>query len=111
MDTKQQLKISFKKIFKQLILIRQKLFLFLLNILIGIFCGSIFGTFLPIFRSIFPWDILIIGLIIIISEFINILIYTKKNNSTNKIFFIEYINWLKIGILLGLFIDAFKVGS
>jgi uncharacterized membrane protein len=111
MNTKQQLKISFKKIFKQLILIRQKLFLFLLNILIGIFCGSIFGTFLPIFRSLFPWDILIIIIIIIFSEFINILIYTKKNNAITKIFFIEYINWFKIGLLLGFFIDAFKVGS
>ena len=87
--------------------LKKNLLKFLLSVLIGIFFGSIFGTFLPFFRKIIFWDGLIILSIIFFGEWISSLTY-KTNLSQNKL---PFLNWVKIGIFLGLFIDALKVGS
>lgn len=98
----------------------------------GFFCGNLFGTFLIFFRNYFVWDGFIIMLIILSIESINYLNYKKKHDwlEKNKRFFNQFkfctepvinyeknytwircLNFFKIGLLLGFFTDAFKVGS
>nr|AWX53381.1 Ycf20 [Halochlorococcum sp. NIES-1838] len=96
----------------------------------GFFCGNLFGTFLNFLRNFFSWDGFIIIATILTIEFINYLNYKNTKNITKlkKIvpqksilfwnFFrfnqqpvIRFFNFYKIGLLLGFFTDAFKVGS
>lgn len=100
---------------------------------LGFVCGNLFGTFLTFFRNFANWDGTIIISTIVFIEFINYLNYTT--NGTNKpiqwlsksklnLNFILltkfdylkqtvflFLNFYKIGLLLGFFTDAFKVGS
>ena len=81
---------------------------------LGFLIGNLFGTFLNFLRNKIIWDGIILLIIILFFEFINFIIYKKKNFITsifqNKKLLIILKN-LQIGILLGFFIDAFKVGS
>ena len=110
----------------------------LFSLFLGFVMGNLFGTFLNTFRNLLKWDGLIISMTILIIEFINYLNYKKKavnlilkkNSNTlvnerpfetlftlvnkkmkTKLNFIKFLNFYKIGLLLGFFIDAFKVGS
>lgn len=89
--------------------------------LVGFLIGNLFGTFLNTIRSFIFWDGLIIFIILCIMELLNFILYNKA-----KRFFVIYkkisyepnnqiiwksLNYLKIGIMFGFFIDAFKVGS
>ena len=105
---------------------------------LGFILGNLFGTFLTFFRNQILWDGILLMTIILLFEFLNFIIYKKKsplgpfywsapkktglrgeeppprgNPSSkfqNKKLFIILKN-LQIGLLFGLFIDAFKVGS
>nr|YP_009105326.1 hypothetical chloroplast RF20 [Pedinomonas tuberculata]AIT93945.1 hypothetical chloroplast RF20 [Pedinomonas tuberculata] len=93
-------KLEKKNKFFQLFFINSFIFLFF-----GLFIGSLFGTFLDFPRSSGFWDGIIVITLLFICEIINFFVYTSKNN------FIKILNYLKLGLLLALFIDAFKVGS
>lgn len=91
----------------------QKNFAFSIFILgFGFVCGNLFGTFLTFFRRFTSWDGTIIASTIVFIECINYLNYTQnsKNKSVIQTSFI-FLNFYKIGLLLGFFTDAFKVGS
>jgi len=105
--------------------LRRKLFRFqtlfrnsLLWLSIGFIFGSVFATFLPFLRELFIWDGFIIFSILLFSEIISYIIYHFEGR---KFFFFEIlpknrtpwemINIFKNGLLFGLFVDAFKVGS
>lgn len=92
----------------------------------GFICGNLFGTFLNFFRNFIYWDGIIIVITILFIEFVNFLNYTNKykikilkkkfylkklNNNIKKIFLLQLLNFYKLGLLLGFFTDAFKVGS
>jgi hypothetical protein len=70
--------------------------------------GNLFGTTLDFFRTFSRWDGWIIFSLLGFFEIIGKLVYKKPP---------EFQTWIKItscfktGILLGLFIDGFKVGS
>ena len=98
---------NFFLFYKKSLLIRDKIIGFLLSILFGIILGSLFGTFLPTMRMIFPWDGFIFMGIILFGEMITSVTYTLKNQHPIFVF----LNWIKIGVYLGFFMDAFKVGS
>nr|YP_010851187.1 hypothetical protein Ycf20 [Aphanocladia delicatula]WGH14263.1 hypothetical protein Ycf20 [Aphanocladia delicatula] len=49
------------------------------------------------------------SIIITLNELVNKFIYTKKN--INEFLILKLINNIKIGIIYGLFVDAFKLGS
>nr|YP_009519078.1 hypothetical protein Ycf20 [Callipsygma wilsonis]AYC65030.1 hypothetical protein Ycf20 [Callipsygma wilsonis] len=66
--------------------------------------GSLFGTFLIFFRKNIIWDGIILFLLILNFEYLNFLIYRKKK-------YIKIFKNIQIGLLIGFFIDAFKVGS
>ena len=69
----------------------------------GFFCGNFFGTVLTSLREIIPWDGLIIAVILLCSEFLSA--------QSNRRLIFRLLNAWKIGMFLGFFIDAFKVGS
>jgi len=93
----------------------------LFTLFFGFLIGNLFGTFLNTIRSFIFWDGFIISIILFIMEFLNFLLYNKTKRffflfqkisyySNNKII-CKSLNYLKIGIMFGFFIDAFKVGS
>ena len=89
-----------KKEFFQTFFINSFFLLFL-----GLFLGSLFGTFLDFPRSFGFWDGFLILFLIFVCEIINLFVYVYKS------LFFRILNYLKLGFLLALFIDAFKVGS
>nr|YP_009106324.1 hypothetical chloroplast RF20 [Interfilum terricola]AIT95142.1 hypothetical chloroplast RF20 [Interfilum terricola] len=108
-------------VYFKFISIKKNLSLNLLFIFIGFLVGNLFGNFLIKIRQFLNLDILIILVILFLMEILNSTIYLKKNK--NFLFFLKKatdfkeiklfinLNYFKIGILLGFFIDAFKVGS
>lgn len=100
----------------------------LLCLVTGFFIGNIFGTFLNTLRGIFRWDGLIIFAFVLLCEFISYQTYrpTTRGGASESIpvplaaedaipraglFAWRPLNLLKLGILFGFFVDAFKVGS
>jgi hypothetical protein len=94
----------------------------------GFFIGNIFGTFLNTLRDIFRWDGLIIFTFVILCEFISYQTYrpasrggtshalplpVSADDATTRIGFFAWrpLNLMKLGVLFGFFVDAFKVGS
>lgn len=100
----------------------KEVFSFALFILFfGFLIGNLFGTFLNTIRSFFFWDGLIIFIILSSMELLNFVLYNKTKRffvtfqeisyyPNNQVFW-KTLNYLKIGIMFGFFIDAFKVGS
>ena len=112
----------------------KEVFSFALFILFfGFLIGNLFGTFLNTIRFFILWDGFIILMIICIMECYNCFLYNRffkkirenfckrvclfvcfsynQNLFTSNQTIWKAINLLKIGILFGFFIDAFKVGS
>ena len=113
--------------------------LFLL--LIGFLVGNLFGTFLNTIRKYITWDGIIVFFIIGIIEISNynvyhnktaqlpndrellllqeVRLYNKRISLTKQSFvkqsrvktFWKFFNFFKIGLMVGFFVDAFKVGS
>jgi hypothetical protein len=88
----------------------------------GFFLGNIFGTFLNVLRGIFHWDGLIILAFIFLCEFISFQTYRPiaeaKTRATpiraqESVSILSWrpLNRIKLGLLFGFFVDAFKVGS
>jgi hypothetical protein len=88
----------------------------------GFFLGNIFGTFLNVLRGIFHWDGLIILSFIFLCEFISFQTYRPiaeaKTRATpiraqESVSILSWrpLNLIKLGLLFGFFVDAFKVGS
>ena len=85
----------------------------LLSILIGFFTSTAIST-IPTQTS--DWNIVAAAVIVINQEIISRINYQKHKSSRHKInvitkVFLKYCNSIKIGILYGLFVDAFKLGS
>ena len=93
----------------------------LFTLFFGFLIGNLFGTFLNTIRFFLFWDGLIIFIILFIMEVLNFALYNKTKRffvifkkisyDPNNIIFWKSLNYLKIGVLFGFFIDAFKVGS
>lgn len=111
--------------------------LVLFSALFGFLVANIFGTFLTTLRNYVVWDgFIIVGLVVFV-ETINLSVYkvfksvpfiedargvlnTKESaftlrnrNSLRKRNFLlcQLLNSFKLGLLLGFFVEAFKVGS
>ena len=86
----------------------------LLCLLCGFFIGNVFGVFLTLFRDWFTSDLLIVGLLLCLSEFISFQNYTRsarRPDLPRRGFSWRPFNLIKLGLLFGFFVDAFKVGS
>lgn len=123
---------------KKLSMFRNIVALSIFALFLGFVCGNLFGTFLNYFRHFFKWDGFIISITILFIEIINYITFKTgisfenqladhseilqkpnlgwrtrhfKQWSLNPYSGIKIVNFYKIGLLLGFFIDAFKVGS
>ena len=105
----------------------------LFTLFVGFLIGNLFGTFLNTIRYFIFWDGLIIFIILSIMELLNFILYNKAKrlfvisqkisyypmrsqaahtaSAANNQIIWKSLNYLKIGIMFGFFIDAFKVGS
>jgi hypothetical protein len=75
---------------------------------LGFLTGNLFGTLLSTIRTFGLWDGIIILSLLGFLEFLGKLVYKSRKNSVK---FWKFLNSWKIGIFLGFFIEAFKVGS
>nr|WGH13852.1 hypothetical protein Ycf20 [Lophurella pseudocorticata] len=55
------------------------------------------------------WNIISGSIIVTVNELINKFVYKTKN--VDKLLILKLINNIKVGIIYGLFVDAFKLGS
>lgn len=104
----------FNFIAKKFIKLKNNFLSFLFLLFTGFFFGNLFGTFVDSIRKLNIADSALIFLLLLINEFINFIIYgnyRKKIDLTNKSKKFNFLNAFKIGALLGIFIDSFKVGS
>ncbi len=109
-------------------------------LLLGFLVGNLFGTFLNTIRKYITWDGVIVFFIISIIEISNYNVYRNKNRpflltmtdqsktqtkmratKPKSLFYKQFLfviptfwksfNFFKIGLMVGFFVDAFKVGS
>nr|QCI05646.1 hypothetical protein [Cryptopleura ramosa] len=80
--------------------------LHIVNLMLGFFIASALST-IPAQTG--DWGIISGAIIIAINEILSKIIYEHNNN--NKYIVLYFINDIKIGIIYGLFVDAFKLGS
>jgi hypothetical protein len=80
-------------------------------LLLGFLVGNVFGTFLNTLRFFFLWDGFIIFILIGLLEILNYNVYHAKNRMVSPRIVVQFINFFKIGLMIGFFVDAFKVGS
>jgi hypothetical protein len=75
---------------------------------IGFVTGSSFCTILGLIRDSNVWDGLVIIFMLVFFERIGKKVYNRTTKTQNLM---KFLNCWKTGILLGFFVDAFKVGS
>ena len=85
----------------------------ILSILLGFFAATALST-IPAQTG--DWGIVAASIIVTNQEIISKIIYQYKNlkysaKSSHPTLLLRYCNNIKIGILYGLFVDAFKLGS
>lgn len=104
----------FKFLNQKLKKLKENFLSFLFILFLGFFIGNLFGTLVDYIRQLNVADSVLIFLIIFLNELVNFTVYSSGKNKFNSIFKIKLYNLLnifKIGVLLGFFIDSFKVGS
>ena len=95
---------------RKILKLKKNFLSFLLFFFLGFFVGNLFGTFVEYIKLINISNSLLIFILIILNEFINFCVYSKKK-TIYKIKLYNFLNALKIGTLLGFFVDSYKVGS
>lgn len=73
----------------------------------GFVTGNLFGTFLNLFRSVLVWDGAIMMVSLVAIEGLNWLSFRPGGEPDSG----RGTRFFKLGLLLGTFTDAFKVGS
>ena len=83
-------------------------------VVIGLLFGNFFAiTISSVAGQAAKLDVVISAILLIAVEFISWLVYRrppKKTDQQNSLF-LEIMNALKIGLIYGLFVEAFKLGS
>nr|QCI06427.1 hypothetical protein [Dictyurus purpurascens] len=80
----------------------------IISLMLGFFTASILST-IPAQTG--DWGIMSAGIIVTINEILSKIIYYYKKRTKKRNFCINLINNIKLGIIYGLFVDAFKLGS
>nr|YP_009394925.1 hypothetical protein [Polysiphonia stricta]ARW63487.1 hypothetical protein [Polysiphonia stricta] len=78
----------------------------ILSLMLGFFFANILST-IPAQTG--DWNIMSGSIIVTLNELINKLSY--KSGKVNKFMVLKLLNNIKIGVIYGLFVDAFKLGS
>jgi hypothetical protein len=79
----------------------------IISLLFGTFLGTAIST---IAGQSADWDIIAAGLLVLLTEFANWLVYARLRPVAGS-FSVHMLNALKIGITYNLFVEAFKLGS
>ncbi|KAI5060653.1 hypothetical protein GOP47_0025073 [Adiantum capillus-veneris] len=87
---------------------RKKLPMKIFLVLLGFYAANALATILG---QTGDWDVLVAGIVVAIIELIGSFMYQKKYLSGRFKGFLIMVNYWKAGFTLGLFVDAFKVGS
>nr|YP_009397609.1 hypothetical protein [Dipterosiphonia australica]ARW66795.1 hypothetical protein [Dipterosiphonia australica] len=74
--------------------------------MLGFFFANILST-IPAQTG--EWNIMSASILVTFNEIINKFLYRKKK--LDHLFILRLVNNIKIGIIYGLFVDAFKLGS
>ena len=77
---------------------------------IGFVTGSGFCNILSLIRETQIWDGFVIFFMLFLFEKIGKRVYSQNKSKTSTQF-LKFLNSWKTGVLLGFFVDAFKVGS
>ncbi|XP_013590980.1 PREDICTED: ycf20-like protein [Brassica oleracea var. oleracea] len=81
-------------------------------LLLGFYTANALATILG---QTGDWDVLVAGIVVAAIEGIGMLMYKKKPSSSSSgkklQSFVVFMNFWKAGVCLGLFVDAFKLGS
>ena len=81
--------------------------LFFNQFIFSFIIGNLFGTFLNFLRNQLIWDGIILVIVLVLFEIVNFIIHNKYINPILAIL----LKNSQFGLLLGFFIDAYKVGS
>ncbi len=85
----------------------RRISLLLISLLFGTFLGTAIST---IAGQSADWDIIAAGLLVLLTEFVNWLVYGGPRPAAGSLW-VEMLNALKIGLTYNLFVEAFKLGS
>ena len=78
-------------------------------VLLGFYTANALATILG---QTGDWDVLVAGVVVAAIEGIGMLMYRKTRMTTGRLqSFVIMMNYWKAGVCLGLFVDAFKLGS
>ncbi len=85
----------------------RRISLLVISLLFGNFLGTAIST---IAGQSADWDILAAGLLVLLTELANRLVYGGRRAAAGFLW-VEILNALKIGLTYSLFVEAFKLGS
>lgn len=99
-----------KQLLEKLNMARKNLPMKIFLVLLGFYTANALATILG---QTGDWDVLVAGIVVAAIEGIGMLMYRKRPSpSTGKLqSFLTMVNYWKAGVCLGLFVDAFKLGS
>jgi hypothetical protein len=82
--------------------------LYLISPLLGFFLATVIAT---ISGAVAILDPVISGVLLLITEVISSTIYRRSIDKNRRSLFLECLNLAKMGLMYGLFLEAFKLGS
>ena len=85
----------------------RRISILVISLLFGTFLGTAIST---IAGQSADWDIIAAGLLVLLTELTNRLVYGRKRPAAGYLW-VEVLNALKIGLTYNLFVEAFKLGS
>jgi Protein of unknown function (DUF565) len=85
----------------------RRISLLIISLLFGTFLGTAIST---IAGQSADWDILVAGLLVLLTELVNRLVYGARRQAV-RFLWVDMLNSLKIGMTYNLFVEAFKLGS
>ncbi|MGH2414654.1 MAG: DUF565 domain-containing protein [Microcystaceae cyanobacterium] len=87
----------------------RRISLILISILLGFFTGVTIAT---TSGQTARWDVVAAGLLLLFTELISRWFYgSNRRGKERQALWVEMLNFFKIGIVYGLFLEAFKLGS
>ena len=85
----------------------RRISLLIISLLFGTFLGTAIST---IAGQSADWDILVAGLLVLLTELVNRLVYVSRQQAA-RFLWVDMLNALKIGMTYNLFVEALKLGS
>ena len=85
----------------------RRLSLLVISVLFGIFLGTAIPTTTG---QAATWDIVAAAVLMAFTEAVSRIVYSNRQGATQSLL-LEALNAVKLGLIYGMFIEAFKIGS